>query len=110
MIALVAVFALLAQALAPGFAVAGSSPDGGDVICTTMGLQAPGDSAPPSVDHACKHCVCPAPADLPPAAATAARVAYAAIASPATAANRALPPPARGPPRPHGQGPPVPNA
>lgn len=111
MIALVAVFALLVQALAPAFAVAGSRPDGGDVICTTMGLQtAPADSAPPPVDHACKHCVCPAPADLPPAAAAVARVAYAVNAAPATAAHRALPPPARGPPRPPGQGPPLPNA
>lgn len=111
MIALVALFALLVQALAPAFAVAGPMPDGAGVICTDMGVQtAPNDPAPPAVDHACKHCVCPAPADLPPAVATVTRVAYVVAEAPRTAATRTLPPPARGPPRPPGQGPPASNA
>ena len=111
MIALVAVFALLVQALAPAFAVAGPMPDGGNVICTAMGLQtAPADSTPPPVDHTCKHCVCPAPADLPPSPATKTRVAYSVTEAPTSAANRIVPPPGRGPPRPPGQGPPGSNA
>ena len=111
MIALVAVFVLLVQALVPAFAVAGPMPDGANRICTTMGVQqAPDDSTPPAADHACKHCVCPAPANLPPVAADVARVAYAVAEAPATAANRTLPPPARGPPRPPGQGPPTSDA
>ena len=111
MIALMAVFALLVQALAPAFAVAGPMPDGGNVICTAMGLRtAPGDTTPPPVDHACKHCVCPAPADQPPAPVSVARIAYAVVEAPTSASNRTLPPPARGPPRPPGQGPPASNA
>ncbi|HKP79067.1 MAG TPA: DUF2946 domain-containing protein, partial [Phenylobacterium sp.] len=63
MIALVAVFALLVQALIPAFASAAPAASGEMLICTQMGLQAsPGDpGAPPPGDHACKHCLCPAP-------------------------------------------------
>ena len=111
MIALVAMFVLLVQALVPAFAAAGPMPDGANLICTTMGVQqAPDDSTPPATDHTCRHCVCPAPADLPPAVAQATRVAYAVAEAPTSAANRTLPPPARGPPRPPGQGPPASDA
>ena len=110
MIALAAVFVLLVQALAPAFAAAGPMPDGATTICTAMGVQqAPDDRAPPA-DHACKHCLCPAPADQPPAPVSVARIAYAVIQAPASAARRTLPPPARAPPRPPGQGPPASDA
>ena len=100
MIALAAIFVLLVQALAPAFAVAGPTPDGAGVICTDMGVQrAPNDPAAPAVDHACKHCVCPVT-----------RVAYVVAQTPAAAISRTLPPPARGPPRPPGQGPPTSDA
>lgn len=111
MIALVAVFTLLVQALIPAFAVAGPTPDGAAAICTAMGLQqAPDDTGAPPADHACKHCLCPAPADAPPTAVAVGRVAYALREAPAAAASRTLPPPARAPPRPPGQGPPASNA
>jgi hypothetical protein len=111
MIAVAAIFMLLVQALAPAFAVAGPMPDGAGVICTDMGVQsAPNDPAAPPVDHACKHCVCPAPADLPPVISNVVRIAYVVAEAPAHAASRTLPPPARGPPRPPGQGPPASNA
>ena len=112
MIALVAVFALFVQALMPAFAVAGPMPDGAGVICTAMGLQAApdGDTGPPPADHACKHCLCPAPVAAPPVVASVEPVAYAVLLVPTNAASRTLPPPARGPPRPPGQGPPLPNA
>jgi hypothetical protein len=111
MIALVAVFALLVQSLLPAFAVAGAMPDGATTICTQMGLQtAPADSTPPAVDHACKHCLCPAPATEPPSSASVARVAYPIATATPPDIRRALPPPARAPPRPPGQGPPNSNA
>jgi hypothetical protein len=111
MIALAAIFALLVQALAPAFAVAGPLPEGGGVICTDMGVQAtPDPSAPPAVDHACKHCVCPAPADTPPAPVQVVRVAYVETTTPVAETPRGLRPPVRAPPRPPGQGPPQPNA
>ena len=108
MIALVAVFALLVQALMPAFAAAGPMPDGAALICTDMGLQtAPTDSAPPAVDHACKHCLCPAPAGEPPSTASVVRIAYAVTTGPAIKLRRILPALARAPPRPPGQGPPA---
>lgn len=112
MIAVVAVFALLVQALMPAFAAAGPMPDGATLICTDMGLQtAPTDgSAPPAPDHACKHCLCPAAASEPPKTASVVRIAYAVAQAPAVDHRRALPPPARAPPRPPGQGPPASDA
>jgi hypothetical protein len=111
MIALVAVFTLLVQALVPAFATAGPMPDGATLICTDMGLQAaPSDSTPPAIEHACKHCLCPAPASEPPATARVARIAYAVATRPAIDVRRTIPPPARAPPRPPGQGPPAPDA
>lgn len=111
MIALVAVFTLLVQTLMPAFAAAGPMPDGGGVICTTMGLQTgPSDSAPPAADHSCKHCVCPAPSAEAPPPALIARVAYVEGHAPIAPTPRGLVPQARAPPRPPGQGPPLPNA
>lgn len=111
MIALATVFALLVQALMPAFAAAGPMPDGATLICTEMGLQAaPTDSAPPAVDHACKHCLRPAPAGAPPTTASVARIAYAVATAPAAEFRRTLPPPAHAPPRPPGQGPPASDA
>lgn len=109
MIALVAVFVLLVQMLAPAFAVAGPAMDG--AICTSMGLQAaPGDDAPSPPDHDCKHCLCPAPTAAPPQTLRVASIAYAETPAPVAETPRGLRPQARAPPRPPGQGPPLPNA
>jgi hypothetical protein len=113
MIALVALFALLVQMLAPSLAAAAPAP-GEQVICTDHGLQTirTGDTGPAkdAPGHACDHCVCP------PVAATLAAViqpvvfvAFAREARP-EAVSTDLPPPARAPPRPPGQGPPLSHA
>lgn len=108
MLALVAVFVLLVQMLAPAFAVAGPAMDG--AICTTMGLQAaPDDGAPAPPDHDCKHCLCPAPTSEPPKTAQVVRIAYVEALAPVVETPRGLRPPTRAPPRPPGQGPPLPN-
>jgi len=110
LIALVAVFALLVQVLVPGIAAAAPARGGEQVICTSHGLATVklGDLSPAkgSAASPCEHCVCPPLAAQPPAMLEpTAAVAYAAEARPeATAAD--LPPPARAPPRPPGQGPP----
>jgi hypothetical protein len=115
MIALLAVFALLVQALVPAIAnAAPARPGEPQVICTGHGLSTIhyGDAAPAKGALAghCEHCVCPPAALSPPASAEpAVAVAYAVAARPETAAAD-LPPPARAPPRPPGQGPPVSNA
>lgn len=107
MIALLAVFVLLVQALGPAFAAAPPMRDDGTTICTTMGLRAvPDDPGAPPVDHACKHCLCPAPAAAPPVVSSTGRVAYALAEAPTPAPSRTRLPPPRGPPRPPGQGPP----
>ena len=109
MIALVAVFTLLIQALMPAFTFAGPMPDGATTICTDMGLQTtPADPAAP--DHACEHCLCPAPPNPPPTTATVVRIAYAMATAPVLDMRRTPPPPARAPPRPPGQGPPASDA
>jgi len=112
MIALVAVFCLLVQALVPAFAAAAPASAGEMLICTDMGLQtAPdGGTGAPAQKHSCKHCLCPAPAADPPAVFSVRRIAYAVAATPAVPKTWRLLPPARGPPRPPGQGPPTSNA
>jgi hypothetical protein len=112
MIALVAVFVLLVQALVPAFAMAAPAAAGEMLICTQMGLQtAPGDTgAPPAADHACKHCLCPAPASDPPPVMSVRRIAYAVAEAPIAPRSQRLIPPARAPPRPPGQGPPTSDA
>ena len=110
MIALVAVFALLVQALIPSLAAAGPAGDPAMVICTTAGAKSvPAGDAPPAqspAGHACQHCLCPAPASAPPQAPGVQPVAYVVTEAPMTATPRTLRPPTRAPPRPPGQGPP----
>lgn len=114
MIALAVVFALLVQAFIPGIASAAAAAGGDQVICTGMGLATikAGDAAPArqAPAKACEHCVCPPAAAQPPAMTLpVARVAYIRTAAPEARAA-GLPPPARAPPRPPGQGPPQTNA
>lgn len=116
MLALVAVFALLVQALIPSLAGAAPSPLGGPlgetVICTSLGPQtAPTDGGAPAHVGRCDHCVCPAAAaGLPPPAADPAPATFAYVRTEPRVPPAAPPPPARAPPRPPGQGPPSPNA
>lgn len=110
MVGLLAVFALLVQALIPAFATAAPASAAEMLICTEVGLQTAPDGAPTPTDHSCKHCLCPAPVSDPSPAATLHRVAYAARSpAPAPAPHRLIPP-ARAPPRPPGQGPPTSDA
>ncbi|WP_293385335.1 DUF2946 family protein [Phenylobacterium sp. SCN 70-31] len=114
MLALVLAFAFVVQMLAPALATAAPTPDGGVTICTTMGLQTlgadlnPGDA--PEGPHHCQHCVCPAPLSPADPLMSATRVVYATGVAPVADTPRGLRPQARAPPRPPGQGPPVPNA
>lgn len=107
MIALVAVFALLVQALIPAFAMAAPAGAGDLLICTQAGLQIGDTGAPAPADHACKHCLCPAPVSDPPPVASVQRIAYAVSAAEPAPKPQRLIPPARAPPRPPGQGPPT---
>jgi hypothetical protein len=114
MIALIAVFALLVQALIPALANAAPAAGGQQVICTGHGLQtiAIGHAAPAkgTPAHACEHCVCPPLAAAPPILGFAvATVSFARDARPAAISTR-RPAPARAPPRPPGQGPPTSDA
>ena len=109
MIALVAVFALVVQALIPSLASAAPlSLDGKIPLCAAHGsADLPlGDFAP---DPPCDHCVCIAPGVIPPSAAVT-PVAYARAAPTAFVRPSLRVPPARAPPRPPGQGPPRPTA
>lgn len=113
MIALAVVFAMLVQAFIPALASAATVHDGQQVICTEMGLKTVqvGDQAPAKQAPAapCEHCVCPPVAAQPPELTLpVALVAY-TRAAPPEAADSDLPPPARAPPRPPGQGPPTAN-
>jgi len=109
MIALLAVFALLVQALIPAFAVAAPAAAGELLVCTDMGLQsAPADKgAPPAADHSCKHCICPAPSTDAPSVVSVQRIAYVVAQAPSAPRSHRTLPPARAPPRPPGQGPPT---
>ena len=98
MIALVAVFALLVQALIPTLAAAGNYPGEGLSVCTEAGLApAPdGSSAPASAGHDCQHCVCPAAtAEAAPAVVSIGPVVYLTVAAPVTETPRGLRPHAR---------------
>lgn len=112
MIALVAVFALLVQALIPSLANAGTGPGEGLAICTQAGLApAPDGGAPaPPQGHDCQHCVCPAATAAPPPLASIRPVAYAQAPAPVADTPAGVRPLIRAPPRPPGQGPPAPNA
>lgn len=115
MIALLAAFVLIVQALWPTAAMA-ASPDFGSaaMICTGSGLAAPptGDLAPYNAGGPmCPDCVCPPLAAEPPSLAmTSAPVRYADAARPYRVASSWVAPPTRAPPRPPGQGPPASNA
>jgi hypothetical protein len=110
MIALFAAFALLVQALIPAIASAAPPGDLALVICTSAGLQAaPGpDGHPgqPGGEHACQHCLCPAPATAAPPTFEPQPVAYVIAEAPRASFPPAAPATARAPPRPPGQGPP----
>lgn len=112
MIALLAVFALLVQALIPSVATAATIPADGLAICSPAGLAAAADggSAPPPAAHDCQHCVCPAMTGQPPLSGSVRPVVYAPAVSPVADTPRGVRPHARAPPRPPGQGPPLPNA
>jgi hypothetical protein len=112
MIALMAVFALLAQALFPALAAAApTSPSGPIAICTSHGLETV-DPGPVqgAVEQPCQHCVCPAAVTLPPPAVLALGSAFGFSPPPLFTAHPGPPPSARGPPRPPGQGPPLSDA
>lgn len=114
MIALVAVFALLVQALVPAIANAAPRSGGEQVICNGYGLQTisldDAEGGKRSSAAPCEQCVCPPLGiETPATTAPAVVVAYAREAAP-EAARPDLPPPARAPPRPPGQGPPTADA
>jgi hypothetical protein len=113
MLAVVAVFALLFQALVPSLAAA-SADLGATPICRPLAAGSAqggaGDPQAPDPGHHCQHCVCPATAGEPPPVQSHARVTYATALPPAPLHPFVEPPPARAPPRPPGQGPPPPNA
>lgn len=112
MIALFAVFALFVQALIPTLANAAPGPGGSTAICTEMGLATVDDGAPgqPPAAHSCQHCVCPAIADTTAPIVQVLPVAYAVAEAPVADTPRGVRPLPRAPPRPPGQGPPIPNA
>ncbi|MCE3290767.1 MAG: hypothetical protein K0R83_2779 [Caulobacter sp.] len=110
--AILAVLALLMQALAPGLAMA--QPGGGTrtmVLCTSAGEQTvtlPDDSAPrPLMSHSCHDCVMAAVTTVAPPSAETFPVRYAAVVRHERAAAPLAAPPARPPPRPPSQGPPA---
>lgn len=109
MVALFAVFALLVQALIPSLANAAG---GSTATCTEMGLTIVGDGAAgqPAPAHGCQHCVCPAIAETPAPIVQTLPVAYAVAEAPVADTPRGVRPLPRAPPRPPGQGPPLPNA
>jgi hypothetical protein len=114
LIALVALFAVLVQALFPSIAHAARADPGAQVICTGHGLQTipTGEAVPTKQTPAgpCEHCVCPPVATPPPALAVGvAAPGYSRHAAVETI-PRDLPAPARARPRPPGQGPPNSNA
>ena len=113
MLAVVAVFALLFQALIPSLAAASAAPDAAQICRPLAAAGAPngtGDpQAPDPGHHHCQHCVCPATAATPPPVLSLSRVAYPTALPPHPLDPRVQRPPSRAPPRPPGQGPPIPN-
>jgi hypothetical protein len=114
--ALLAVFALLVQALIPGAAMAGRmDPAGTTIICTATGTQtlAPdgkpaGPRKPGFGGMPCQDCLAAAMAVVSPAPAPSVRpVAYAIARVEHAPVRSVLAPRARAPPRPPGQGPPT---
>jgi hypothetical protein len=111
--ALLAVFALLVQALIPSAAMATQANDGG-VICTATGTHAPGGLTRPSDagktfgGMPCQDCLAAAMAMVVASPVIAAQPVAYEVARIEHASTTALPAPrARAPPRPPGQGPPT---
>jgi hypothetical protein len=112
LVALAAIFALMVQVLAPVAMAMPMDPTGG-VICAPAGkaAPAPAQDLPAGQCGHCGHCIAaPAAAGLPePLSEPAAVLRHAVrLDPPPPSAQRR--PPARAPPRPLGQGPPLPNA
>jgi hypothetical protein len=114
--ALLAVFALMVQALIPGAAMAGRlDPAGTTIICTATGTEALAPDGRPASPHKpgfggmpCQDCLAAAMAIVAPAPApTIQPVAYAVARVEHAPVRSALAPRARAPPRPPGQGPPT---
>jgi hypothetical protein len=112
--ALLAVFALMVQALFPAAAMAARSDQtGATIICTAAGTQAiAADGSPeaPKKGFAgmpCQDCLAMAMAAVTPAPIAVQRVAYQTARVGHAPAVRRLEPRARAPPRPPGQGPPT---
>lgn len=118
--ALLAVFALLIQALLPAAAMAAQSRSSGEtiVICTQMGVQtikvgpdakvgADGKSQKGFAGLPCQDCLGAATAALPAPEPIALPVAYIVAQVEHTTPIRSRPQIARAPPRPPGQGPPT---
>lgn len=113
LIALVAMFALLLQALWPAAAMAAPTLGAGAQICDGLGLKAAPADAPvdqPAHEAGCQHCICPMATSLPPLVGSASAPVRFAAEAPAQTLRFAPVPPARAPPRPPGQGPPTSNA
>jgi hypothetical protein len=110
---LVAVFALLVQALVPAAAMA-AAPDasGRMVICTGTGVATVSDQAPPSKPKGfagmpCQDCLAAALAVVQTPELAVQPVTYAIARIERAPAERLIEPRARAPPRPPGQGPPT---
>jgi hypothetical protein len=111
MLALVTVFALIAQAMFANLAMAASMPLVDGAICADTTFQPSpdsGGSAPP--DHDCQYCLSARPGLATERVEASAPVTYIAVATPFSRQAATLAPKARAPPRPPGQGPPSPNA
>ena len=110
---LVAVFALMVQALVPAAAMA-ATPDasGRMVICTGTGVTTVSDQAPPSKPKGfagmpCQDCLAAALAVTHAPALAIRPVIYATARIERRPVERLIEPRARAPPRPPGQGPPT---
>jgi len=110
---LMAVFALLVQALVPAAAMAAApSASGVMVICTGTGVATVSDQAPPSKPKGfagmpCQDCLAAALAVTQLPALAIQPVIYAVARIERAPAERLIEPRARAPPRPPGQGPPT---
>jgi hypothetical protein len=111
--ALLAVLALLVQALIPAAAIARPDASGGIVICTATGTQTIGSDGKPTVPHKgfggmpCQDCLAVAMAAVVAPELAVQPVAYAAERVEHAPVTSLVQPRARAPPRPPGQGPPT---
>jgi hypothetical protein len=111
---LVAVFALLVQALVPAAAMAAATPDASSlmVICTGTGVATVSDQGPPSKPKGfagmpCQDCLAAALAVVQTPELAVQPVSYTIARIERVPAERLIEPRARAPPRPPGQGPPT---